>query len=314
MRARHWVAIGPRGLSDFSLVETDAPDPSEGEVTITVQAAGVNPADLKHAQRAAEFPLPIGYEVAGILTAIGPNTQIGSGPAELGSAVVAFRIRGGYATRVTVPAEKVFVRPGNLDAPAAANLLLAGTTAMDMLHVIAAQPGETVALFGASGSVGAMVLQIARARGIHVVGICGEGRAAEVQKFGGIAVERGEELAERILCAAGVPIAAVLDASGATDARETGPRVASDFSRMVTIVGSPALVDAGFVAIAGAQPDSAAYRDSVRGELLDMVADGALVVPVAQTFALDQAIVALEQVVAGRAGGKVALMVDSPEA
>ena len=52
----------------------------------------------------------------------------------IGDTVVAFRISGGYASQVTVPAKDVFTKPDALDFPAAANLLLAGTTAAEALH------------------------------------------------------------------------------------------------------------------------------------------------------------------------------------
>jgi len=111
--ARHWVArvAGPPESWEFE--EHEPAEPREGEVTIRVQAAGVNPADAKHvaaARPGLEFPVPIGYEVSGELAAIGPETRIGSGEAEVGDEVVAFRVRGGYATEVTVPAAKGFAK------------------------------------------------------------------------------------------------------------------------------------------------------------------------------------------------------------
>lgn len=63
-----WIATAPTSLS---LEAYDAPAPAAGEVTISVRAAGVNPADYKHPQRATSFPVPIGYEVAGVVAAVG---------------------------------------------------------------------------------------------------------------------------------------------------------------------------------------------------------------------------------------------------
>lgn len=311
MRAHHWIATGPGGLADFQFVEKEVGEPARGEVTITVQASGVNPADLKHAQRATDFPVDIGYEIAGTITAIGPETEIASGGGVVGDAVLAFRVSGGYASVVTVPAATVFTRPEALGVLEAANLLLVGATAADMLRVASVQAGETVVFFGASGAVGALFLQIARSRSIRVIGVCGVGRGSEVTRFGGVAVERGEGLAERIALAAGEPIAAVFDASGRDDDIAVTNAIAGDHSRLVTIVGTAAACDAGFQAIGGNQAESAAYRDSVRGELVDLAGAGDLVVPVSETFLLRQAVEALELVMSGRAGGKVALVPDS---
>ena len=46
MRAHHWIATGPNGIADFQFVESEVAEPGPGEVTITVQASGVNPADF----------------------------------------------------------------------------------------------------------------------------------------------------------------------------------------------------------------------------------------------------------------------------
>lgn len=314
MRAHHWIATGPNGPADFRFVETEVREPGHGEVTITVQAAGVNPADLKHAARATSFPVPIGYEVAGTITALGEGTDIASGGGAIGDAVLAFRVQGGWSSIITVPADRVFARPASLTAIEAANLLLVGTTAADLLRVAAVEDGETVVVFGASGAVGTALLQIARARGIRVIGVCGEGRGNVITRFGGVAVERtssAADLAQRIALAAGDPVAAVFDASGRDDDIATAVLSAGDRSRMVSIVGSDAARAAGFQTIAGSMPDSAAYRDSVRADIIAMAAAGDVMVPVSETFVLRDAREAIALVASGRAGGKVALVPDS---
>lgn len=314
MRAHHWIATGPNGIADFQFVESEVAEPGPGEVTITVQASGVNPADLKHPGRATVFPVSIGYEVAGTITALGPETEIASGGGAIGDAVLAFRVTGGWASILTVPADTVFARPQNLGAAQAANLLLVATTATDLLRVAKVESGETVVVFGASGSVGVSLLQIARSRGIRVVGVCSANRVDEVARFGGVAIERGQapsELAERIALAAADPIAAVFDASGRDDDIAAALAVAGNHERMVTIVETEVAKDAGFQFIGGVAPENAAYRASVRAELIDMAARGDLVVPVSETFVLRQALDALDLVSSGRAGGKVALVPDS---
>lgn len=161
-RARQWVATAWGPPDSWEFVEHDTPSPQKGEVTIRVLAAGVNPADAKHVaapRTGLELPVPIGYEVSGEVSAIGADTRIGSGAVDIGDEVIAFRVRGGSATEVIVPAEKVFAKPSTLTHPEAANLLLVGTTAAEMLAVTGAAPGETILLHGASGAVGMSVLQ-----------------------------------------------------------------------------------------------------------------------------------------------------------
>src|ERR1044071_7898658 len=114
--AHHWIATRPGDLEVFSFEEYDVPSPQQGEVTIAVRAAGMNPADAKHVTRgdAADFPKAIGYEVSGVVTAVGADTETESGPVAVGDEVLAYRISGGWATEVTVPARDVFAKPASL--------------------------------------------------------------------------------------------------------------------------------------------------------------------------------------------------------
>ncbi len=145
-------------------------------------------ADLKHVLRAdaAKVPLAIGYEVPGTIAALGPDTSIASGAGSVGDPVIAFRVRGGYATAITVPATDVFIAPTGAPPEQAVNLLLAGCTAAEMLQVCGAVHGDTVLLHGASGAVGVAVLQLSRRNGIRVIGTTSDVNAGTVARFGGI--------------------------------------------------------------------------------------------------------------------------------
>lgn len=291
--------------------EYSAPAPGTGEVTIRVVAAGVNPADVKHvaaARPGIEPPVPIGYEVSGVVCAIGAGTAIGSGPAAVGDEVVAFRIRGGYATEVTVPARDVFAKPAALSHAEAANLLLAGSTAAEMLDVTRVSVGETLVLHGASGAVGVSVLQQAALIGARVVGTASPAGFDRVREFGGIPVAYGPGLSERVVEASGGKVGAALDAVGTAEAVDVSLALVADRSRIVTIVRPDRAEAEGFVAIAGAQPRSAAYRDAVRPRLLSLAAGGNLRVPVARTYPLADAPRALDFLMRGHPGGKIALL------
>src|SRR5262245_50751475 len=214
--AQRWVATRPGGLDVFDLVSYDVPPPASGEVTVEVQAAGVNPADVSHVAegRRAPFPRGVGYEVAGVLTAIGPDTEIASGGGAIGDEVLAFRVVGGWATELTVPARDVFAKPQALTFEQAANLLLAATTASEMLHVTAVSPGDTVLVHGASGAVGVSLLQQAALRGLQVVGTCSRARFDVVRRFGGTPLEYGAGLEARVRDAAPEGVSAALDCVG----------------------------------------------------------------------------------------------------
>ena len=311
MTARQWIARTWGAPESWDYVEYEPLAPAEGEVTIRVRAAGVNPADAKHVaspRAGVAFPVAIGYEVSGELTAIGPRTAIGSGSASIGDEVVAFRVEGGYATELTVPAAKVFAKPSTLTHPEASNLLLVGTTAAEMLAVTGAAPGETILLHGASGAVGASVLQQARLRGIRVIGTAGEDRFDEVRRFGGEPVRYGDGLLERVRALAGGPIAAALDAVGTDEAVDVSLVLVGDRQRIVTIAAFGRAGADGILAIAGSMPASARFRDEVRGELIALAQNGDLVVPMARTFPLSQAPDAHRLLATGHPGGKLALI------
>ena len=310
--AQRWVATRYGNLDGLELQEVTPPAPGPGEVTIEVAAAGMNPADYKRVLQGTNpsaLPAPVGFEVAGVLSAIGEGTEIASGPARVGDAVLAFRISGGYASALTVPAKDVFAKPEGLGFPEAANLLLAGTTAAEMLDVVHAQGGETVLLHGASGAVGVSVLQQARRHGVRVVGTAGEGSFDVVRRFGGTPVAYGPGLADRVREAvAPGGIAAALDAVGTDEAVDVSLELVPDHSRIVSIAAAGRAKGDGFRMIGGAMPASAAFRDRVRADLIALAAGGDLVVPMARTFPLAEARAALDVLRGEHPGGKLALI------
>jgi len=307
--AERWVAERPGGPEVFELVSYDVPPPGRGEVTIEVRAAGVNPADASHVEQGKRGPFPrgVGYEVAGVLTAVGPSTTIASGGGAVGDEVLAFRVNGGYASRITVPAKDVFAKPESLDFPAAANLLLAGTTAMDMLRVTGVTAGETILVHGASGAVGVMVLQLARLRGIRAIGTTSDARADVVRGFGGEPVRYGDGLLDRVRELARDGVDAALDCVGTDEAVDVSLALAP-LPRIVTIAAHQRARQEGFRAVGGMDPESRAYRDEVRAELIALAGDGRLEVPMARTFPLDHAAEALALLADGHPGGKIALI------
>jgi NADPH2:quinone reductase len=309
--AQHWIATDFGGLDVFALVEVDVPAPLNGEVTIEVRAAGVNPADAKHVAVGHDsglLPIPVGYEVAGVISAIGPDTRIASGGGAVGDEVIAFRVRGGYATSLTVRAKDVFAKPANLGFPEAANLLLAGCTAAEMLHVTGVTAGETVLVHGASGAVGVSVIQQARLLGARVIGTASPRNFAVLERFGAEPVAYGDGLEQRVRELAPGGIAASLDTVGTDEAVRVSLALVSDLGRIVTIAARQRAKETGIRLIGGAIPASAAYRDTVRAHLIDLAGEGRLVVPMARTFALSAAIEALELLQGGHPGGTLALI------
>ena len=149
------------------------PPPAPGEVTIGTRASGMNPADYKHfgpGQDHRLLPLTVGYEAAGVITAVGPGTSITTGGGAVGDEVIAFQILGGYSSALNVRASDVFVEAGDAGLRAGRDLLLAGTTAAELLATAGVDEGDTLLLHGAAGAVGLSVLQQARLIGARVIG------------------------------------------------------------------------------------------------------------------------------------------------
>jgi NADPH:quinone reductase len=294
--AERWVATGP---SSFALQEYDVPPPDKGELTISVRAAGINPADVKHPARAESFPVPIGYEVAGVVTAIGDGVRF-----SVGDEVLAFRVSGGWATSITVPASDVLAKPATLTFPEAANLLLAGSTAAEMLHVTGVAAGETVLVHGASGAVGVSVLQQAALLGASVIGTASPARFEVVRRYGATPVAYGGDLRSRLPAA----VDAALDCVGTDEAVDVSLALVADRARIVTIAAAGRAQAEGFTAIAGNRPASKAFRDQARAGLVALASEGRLEVPIARTFRLSDALEAVEVIRGQHPGGKLALI------
>ncbi|RWZ61541.1 NADP-dependent oxidoreductase [Labedella populi] len=309
--ALSWIARDFGGLDVFEMVDLEVPAPGCGEVTIDVRASGMNPADYKHVAAGrdrADLPIRVGYEVSGSISAIGPDTELASGGGSLGDEVLAFRIRGGYASSVTVPAKDVFAKPASLGHPEAANLLLAGTTAAEMLDVTGVRAGDTILVHGASGAVGVSVLQQARLIGARAIGTASARSAATVARFGGEHIEYGEGLEERVRALAGGPIAASLDCVGTDEAIDVSLALVLDRGRIVSIANFTRAERDGYRVIMGRFPASAVFRDRVRARLIDLAGRGELVVPVARTFPLAEAREAMAFLAEQHPGGKLALL------
>jgi len=309
--ARKWVAAGFGGPEVLRAIEVDVPEPGPGQVTIEVRAAGLNPADAKHigpGQDARLLPLSIGYEVAGVVTALGPQAELASGGGAIGDEVVAYQVDGGYATALTVPASDVFAKPPALTFAEAASLLLAGTTAAELLHVAGARAGETVLLHGAAGAVGASVLQQARHLGVRVVGTAGKANFGFVESYGGTPVEYGPGLLGRVRAAAPGGIAAALDTVGSEEAGDTSLALVGDRTRVVTIAAAARAKADGYVFIGATNPASGPFRARARSRVLDLARAGDLVVPIAATFAFADAPAALAALTAPHPPGKIALV------
>ena len=294
-------------LEDFARGEA-APQ----QVTVDVRASGINPIDVKRlaagpGERPAA-PLTFGFEVAGVIAAIADGVEIGTGAARVGDPVIAFQIPDGYSTEVTTAAANVFAMPSRLSFPEAANLMLVGTTASELLHRSAVAAGDTVLVHGGSGSVGNSVVQQARLLGARVIATGGAASLDRLKALGAEPVLYGPGLADRLRALAPSGIDAALDTVGSDEAIQTSLEFVADRGRIVSIASRPAAEKYGFVYIGAGMPGTAEYRMAARPRILELAGSGELAVHVARTFAFADAPDALRLLAGGHTGGKLALV------
>lgn len=186
---RHRCYGIPRGLQ----AETRArPEPGEGEVLVRLRASAVNPAEwyqtsgrprLIRLARGIGAPGSeyVGYDAAGVVEAVGPGvTKFKTGDEVFGG------IGGAYAeyglARETDP---IVHKPETLSFEEAAGVPIAATTALQGLRDHGRiQAGQKVLINGASGGVGIYAVQIAKAYGAEVTGVCSTRNVEMVRSLG----------------------------------------------------------------------------------------------------------------------------------
>jgi NADPH:quinone reductase len=156
------------GAEKLTLEEIEKPAPKADEVLIKVAAAGINYADTM--MRAGNYltkpalPFTPGYEAAGTIEAIGENVT----HLKVGQRVLATTNSGGYAEFATAKALTVIPIPDELGFGESTALLVQGLTALSLLAPT--MPGQTILVHAAAGGVGTILVQLAKYKGLKVIG------------------------------------------------------------------------------------------------------------------------------------------------
>ncbi|MDO8211571.1 zinc-binding dehydrogenase [Conexibacter sp. CPCC 206217] len=306
-------------IRDGELVIEQHPDPvpGAGEVLVRVRAAGLNGADML--QLRGRYPAPPdapqdipGMELAGEVAALGP----GASRFALGDRVMAI-VGGGAQAELALVHERVLMPvPDVLDWPAAGGFPEVFVVAHDALFTQAGlAPGERLLVHGAAGGVGTAAVQLGRAAGARVTATVRNEQLREQ-----VAALGAEVIAPEGFEQAG-PFDVVLELVGAPNlpgnlaALEIGGRI------VVIGIGAGANVEFNFglmmvkrARIGGTtmrarslEQKALAARATER-HVLPLVASGAVRVPVAATYPLEQAATAYERFAAGGKLGKIVLL------
>jgi NADPH:quinone reductase len=307
-------------IREKEIVIEEHPDPQAGagEVLVRVRAAGLNGADMM--QRRGFYPAPAGspqdipgMELAGEVTSLGPGAE----RFELGDRVMAIVGGGAQAELCVVHERQLMHVPQRLDWPAAGGLPEVFATAHDAIFTQGElRPGERLLVHGGAGGVGTAAIQLARAAGASVTAtVRNEAVHEQVEKLGAnVIVPDG--FAEH------GPFDVILELVG-------GPNMADNLNALATggriaVIGvsAGAKSELNLLALMGkrarihgstlrARPleEKALVARLVEHEVLPLFDAGALTVPIAETFALDQAAEAYEHFAAGGKLGKVVITV-----
>ncbi len=178
---------GPEGLR---IVELPVEPPGAGQLRVRVRAAGVGSTDLivlagKY-RYAPEIPLVPGYEVAGVVEAIGADVT----GFKVGQRVAALTVYGSFAELLVRGAEHFLPIPDGVSDPDAAAVILNYVTAWQMIHrVVKVRPGQTALVTGAAGGVGTAALQLLRLAGVKTYGAASPPKHATIRSLGAIPID-----------------------------------------------------------------------------------------------------------------------------
>ncbi|WP_439860801.1 zinc-dependent alcohol dehydrogenase family protein [Pseudomonas sp. MBLB4136] len=168
------VLYRPGEPEQFSYQEWPQPEPGPGEVLVRLHATSVNPADCKMRRSgsalAPDLPAVLGADLAGEVVALGAGVSgFALGDPVFGCAGGVRGMPGSYAEYIAADARLLAPCPRRLSPRQAAALPLAGITAYEgLIDRARLAPGQRVLVYGASGGVGHLAVQIAKACGAHV--------------------------------------------------------------------------------------------------------------------------------------------------
>lgn len=158
------------GPETLQMADIESPVAAPGEVVVAVRAAGLNFFDTLIIQNKYQFkpelPFSPGAEIAGEVLSLGKGVE----RFQVGDRVMAYTAWGGARAEIAVSQEAVAAMPDGLDFATAAGLVVTyGTSLYALKDRADIQPGETLAVLGASGGVGQAAVEIGKAMGARVI-------------------------------------------------------------------------------------------------------------------------------------------------
>ncbi|ROW04744.1 hypothetical protein VMCG_04717 [Cytospora schulzeri] len=335
-----WLVVKNGEPKDALTLRTDYPVPSipkSGNILIKVDYSSLNPADINFMADIPSWvpfrrnPIP-GLDFAGTVLKLGQAV-----PQDLGIAVGtevcgALNVmsvavgRGSLAEYIEVPASKVTVKPKGIDLRDAAGALgISGQTAYLVLKEADIKPGDRVLVHGASGGVGSVLVQVAKAKGAMVYAVCSGANAELVKGIGAdevIDYKAHDSLTAHLASTFGPnPLQAIFDCVGSDELFQKCAQYTERNGLFITIVGA---VGAGPILRSKLLPVSLGGVPR-RYKLLALWPDGAIAKEVVKwvenghfkhfltdsEYSMEDAVKGYERVASKRSKGKVVINMSS---
>ncbi|GLZ50549.1 oxidoreductase [Actinomycetospora sp. NBRC 106378] len=278
------------------------PHAGPGRIRIAVAAAGVNALEWKlragqlRDVRPLELPSGTGGDAAGRVDEVGEGvTDVVPGDTVFGSGTDTYAEHAVLTSWAPVPPGASVVEAAGWPTPF--------ETGLRVLEVLTAPPGATVVVNGAAGGVGSVVVQVARARGVRVVGVAGADNQDHLAALGAVPTTYGPGLRERVAALAPDGVDAAFDVAGSGVIPEL-VALTGDPSRVVSIADFSAPRYGALVSTGVGSDRAAALREGAR-----LVAAGSLVLPVTATYPLDGAAAAQRRSATGHGRGRLVVTV-----
>ena len=302
-RAVRFDRFGDRSV--LYVADVPVPTPAAGEVVVAVRAAGINPGEVNIRSGAlarmfpTTFPSGQGSDLAGIVTAVGPDV---SGFAIADEVLGYSWTRSSHADHTAVPVTQLIDKPASLSWEVAGSLYVVGATAYVAVRAVDPQPGETVAVSAAAGGVGSVVVQLLALRGAHVLAIASAANEEWLRAHGATPVAYGDGLAERLSAAAPQGIDAFIDLFG-PEYLQLAVDLGISTDRIETIIAFEKAHELG----TKAQGSTDGSSVEVLTEIADLLAAGAIEIPIASVYPLDQVADAFAELEQNHTHGKIVL-------
>lgn len=222
MSTRRAVVVDPNVVGRLALREVDVPNLASSEALVRVSAISLNLGEVRRALTMADAGWRPGWDIAGVVERAAAD---GSGPT-VGARVVGLVPAGGWSELVPVPTYSLAEVPASVSFAQASTLPVAGLTALYALAQGGFLLGKSVLITGASGGVGHLGCQLARAAGARVIAsVRSVERVALVKEAGAHEVTIGADLSS---AAALGPYDMILESVGGRSLANALPMLAQD--------------------------------------------------------------------------------------